>query len=414
MGKKFDIQDMIVYVSDSINSKKNGGSSTSGFEFLQFLRMRYSEVVLITSDPISENELGSEFYNNKLSQINDINIIKRKLTIFNFTLRSLLRPIYYIFKDFRKKKSIDISKYYSEGADNILFINSWSPLFSSEIVKNSDKFKTVCIVRGSPESFIYQSFEVDKKEAVQNAADYLEQFDKLIYVSENGLRDWSKILKNNIESYYLPNSINEYEIMRVLNYTKNELVNKLDLNSNYYNIVIVGSVQKRKAQDILLKVTKDFLRIKPNLRFHIVGVVSKAWGGDEIYNEVINSDYADKFVFHGHSDEVVMYMQAADLLIFTSHAEAFPRTVAEYMALGKPILAADVSGVSEMIKDGENGYLYNSLDPSTLVEAFKKMESNDIEKNRLAKNAYETYWNVFSKKIHISKAIEVFKKISYE
>jgi glycosyltransferase involved in cell wall biosynthesis len=236
----------------------------------------------------------------------------------------------------------------------------------------------------------------------------------LIYVSENGLRDWSKILKNNIESYYLPNSINEYEIMRVLNYTKNELVNKLDLNSDYYNIVIVGSVQKRKAQDILLKVTKDFLLIKPNLSFHIVGVVSKAWGGDEIYNEVINSDYADKFVFHGHSDEVVMYMQAADLLIFTSHAEAFPRTVAEYMALGKPILAADVSGVSEMIKDGENGYLYNSLDPSTLVEAFKKMESNDIEKNRLAKNAYETYWNVFSKKIHISKAIEVFKKISNE
>ena len=55
---------MIVYVSDSINSKKNGGSSTSGFEFLQFLRMNYSEVVLITSDLITEAELGVEFYDN--------------------------------------------------------------------------------------------------------------------------------------------------------------------------------------------------------------------------------------------------------------------------------------------------------------------------------------------------------------
>jgi glycosyltransferase involved in cell wall biosynthesis len=405
---------MIIYISDSINSKKNGGSSTSGFEFLQFLRIQYKDVVLITSDYISNEELGIEFYEMNLNKVSAVNIIRRKVPILDFSIRSLIRPLYYFIKDLGKNFSVDLNKYYTNGGENILYINSWSAINTPSTIKNADKFKKVCIVRGSPESFIYQSFEVDKDEAVQNAANYLEQFDKLIYVSEKGLNDWSKILKNKIDSYYLPNSINEYEINKVKQIPPEDAALKLGFDKSHYNIVIVGSVQKRKAQDILLKVTKDFLRIKPNLRFHIVGVVSKAWGGDEIYNEVINSDYADKFVFHGHSDEVVMYMQAADLLIFTSHAEAFPRTVAEYMALGKPILAADVSGVSEMIKDGENGYLYNSLDPSTLVEAFKKMGSNDIEKNRLAKNAYETYWNVFSKKIHISKAIEVFKKISNE
>ncbi len=405
---------MIVYVSDSINSKKNGGSSTSGFEFLQFLRMKYNEVVLISSDVITEKELGTEFYENQLSKIKDIVIIKRKLTIFNFTLRSLIRPIYYLLKDFNKKKSIDLIKYFSDGQENIIYINSWSPLYSPEIIKNSDKFKTVCIVRGSPESFIYQSFEDDKNEAVRNAADYLENFDKLIYVSENGLKDWSKIIKNKIDSYYLPNSIDEYEINRVLNHTKNDVVSQLGFSLDDYNIIVVGSVQKRKAQNVLLKVVKDFLILKPNLKFHIVGIVSKTWGGDEIYNDIINSEYADKFVFHGHSDNVVTFMQAADLCIFTSHAEAFPRTVAEYMALGKPILAANVSGVSEMIEDGKNGYLYNSLEPNTLVDAFNKIESDEYVKNRLAKNAFETYWAKFSKRNHISRAMEVFSKINNE
>ncbi len=403
---------MIIYISDSINSKKNGGSSTSGFEFLQFLRIQYKDVVLITSDYISNEELGSEFYDIKLNKVSAVNVIRRKVPILDYSIRSLIRPIYYFIKDFGKKTKVDLSKYYSKDGENILYINSWSAINSPNTIKNANFFKKVCIVRGSPESFIYQSFETDKNEAVQNAADYLEQFDNLIYVSENGLKDWSKILKNKIESFYLPNSINEYEINKVKQITPGDAASKLGFDKSYYNIVIVGSVQKRKAQDILLKVVKDFLEIKPNLKMHIVGVVSKTWGGDEIYNDIINSEYADKFIFHGHSDEVVMYMQASDLLIFTSHAEAFPRTVAEYMSLGKPILAADVSGVSEMIKDGENGYLYNSLDPNTLIEAFKKIENDESEKNRLARNAHDTYWNVFSKRIHIARAIEVFKKIS--
>ncbi len=403
---------MIIYISDSINSKKNGGSSTSGFEFLQFLRIHYKDVVLITSDYISNQELGTDFYDMKLNKVSAVNVIRRKVPILDYSLRSLIRPIYYFLKDFGKKTTVDLSKYYSKDGENILYINSWSAINSPNTIKNADLFKKVCIVRGSPESFIYQSFETDKNEAVQNAADYLEQFDNLIYVSENGLKDWSKILKNKIDSFYLPNSINEYEINKVKLISPKDAALKLGFDSAFYNIVVVGSVQKRKAQDILLKVIKDFLVIKPNLKLHIVGVVSKTWGGDEIYNEIINSEYADKFVFHGHSDEVVMFMQAADLCIFTSHAEAFPRTVAEYMALGKPILAADVSGVSEMIKDGENGYLYNSLEPSTLTEAFRKIESNETEKNRLASNARESYWNIFSKRIHISRAIEVFKKIS--
>jgi glycosyltransferase involved in cell wall biosynthesis len=405
---------VIIYISDSINSKKNGGSSTSGFEFLQFLRIQYKDVVLITSDYISEKELGMEFYEMKLNIVSSVNVIRRKVPILDFSIRSLIRPLYYFFNDFGKKSNVDLNKYYTEGDENILYINSWSAINTPSTIKNSDKFKKVCIVRGSPESFIYQSFEADKDEVVQNAANYLEQFDKLIYVSENGLKDWSRILKRKIVSYYLPNSINEYEINIVKQISPEDAALKLGFDKLYYNIVIVGSVQKRKAQDILLKVVKEFILIKPNLKLHIVGVVSKTWGGDDIYNEIINSEYADKFLFHGHSDDVITYMQAADLLIFTSHAEAFPRTVAEYMALGKPILAADVSGVSEMIKDGENGYLYNSLDPITLVEAFRKMESNEIEKKRLAKNAYETYWNVFSKKIHISRAIAVFKLISNE
>jgi glycosyltransferase involved in cell wall biosynthesis len=402
---------MIIYISDSLNSKQNGGSSTSGFEFFQYLRIYYNDVVLISSDHIDSEELGSTFYNHNLKQIYSINILKRNKTILNWSIRSLIRPIYYFFKDIGKKRSVDLNKYYTDGGINIIYVNSWSSIYNSKAIKNGSNFIKVCIVRGAPESFIYQSFERDKNEAIRNAAKYLELFDKLIYVSLNGLNAWKKILKINIDSYYLPNSINEEEIKMVSAIAAEDAAKILGFDKNSYNIVIVGSIQKRKAQEILLNVITSFLKIKPNLKIHFVGVISKTWGGDKIYNLISQSEYSSKFIFHGHSDDALLYMRAANLLIFTSYAEAFPRTVAEYMALGKPILAADVSGVNEMIEDGKNGYLYDPLDPTSLVNAFSKIENSETTKILLSKNAYDTYWNKFSKNIHISKSLEVFNKI---
>jgi glycosyltransferase involved in cell wall biosynthesis len=402
---------MIIYVSDSVNSKKNGGSSTSGFEFLQILRIKYNNVVLITSDSIKKNEIQNNFYDYQLNNLHDIIIIKRNLKIFDKSLRSFIRPFYYFFKDFNKRKNIDLTKYLSTDEENILYINSWSPLYDNSVLLNMNIFSKVCIVRGSPESFIYQSFELDKKEAIENAAKYLKCFNSLIYVSNNGLNDWTKILKANISSYYLPNSINEFEINNIKKSEKNVIKKQIEFSAEFYNIVIVGSVQKRKAQDILLKNVKELISIKPNLKFHIVGLISKTWGGVEIFNEIINSKYSKYFIFHGHSDNVISYMYAADLLIFTSYAEAFPRTVAEYMAIGGAIIASDVSGVNEMIVDGVNGLLFNPYDNEEFIKKFNLLANNSSLAIKLSEIAKNDYFNKFSKKVQISKALEIFDKI---
>lgn len=402
---------MIIYVSDSSNSKKNGGSSLSGFEFLQLLRIHYEQVVFITSDSFGSDFNGTSFYGSKLNPIHTVKVVRRKIGFLDCSLRSFLRPFYYFLKDFRKMSNIDLDEFYTEGGLNILYINSWSAIYTLDSLKNSNNFLKVCVVRGSVESFIHQSFEVNKERVIQDAANYLEGFNKLIFVSSNGLQDWSNILKKRIESFYLPNSINEIEVNRVSLIRPEVASDMVGFMKDDFNVVIVGSVQKRKAQNILLDVIKEFLEIKPNLKFHIVGVISKTWGGDSIFNDIKKSKYSQKFIFYGHSDEALLYMQAADLLIFTSYAEAFPRTVAEYMSLGKLILASNVSGVNEMIKDGVNGYLFDPTNSLSLVEAFRRSQNDEQENIKLAENAFSTYWNCFSKKCHVSRALEVFRSI---
>jgi glycosyltransferase involved in cell wall biosynthesis len=403
---------MIIYVSESLNSKKNGGSSTSGYEFLQLLRINHKNVVVLTHDGLTTENPGELFYGHKiLGQVDTINL-KRTYGLHPLSAKRFAKKIFYSLKDIHKRGSIDLGKYRStESKNNIVFINSWSSIFSSANLKNIDNFTKVCIVRGSPESFRWQSHEEDKDAVIAEAAKYLEMFDHLIFVSKNGLEAWGKIMSKKVNSYYLPNSINENEINKVKRTQKQNAQSELGFSKKALNVVVVGSVQMRKAQDLLLEIVPDITRAFPRVIFHIVGVISDTWGGDKIHDSIVGSVYSKYFIFHGHSNRQLLYMQASDLLLFTSRGEAFPRTVAEYMAMEKPIVAADVSGVNEMIQNDYNGLLFSPEKPSELVEKLQLLINNPELQNKLARNACSTYYDTFSKKVQIPTALKIFNII---
>ena len=59
-------------------------------------------------------------------------------------------------------------------------------------------------------------------------------------------------------------------------------------------------------------------------------------------------------------------MNAADLLVHTSRQEPFGRTLLEAAASGLPVIATDVGGTSEMLRDNEDVVLVSADEPSEL------------------------------------------------
>ena len=399
---------MIVYISESIAKKNNGGSSLSGLDFLNFLRIKYDNLIVLTNDTFVLTD--KSFYDNNLSINCKIVTLKRNYPLVHINIVRILKKTFYILKDLFKPVSINLEKYYEEGGDNIIFVNSWSGLFNNQNLKNYTKFKKVCIVRGNPESFVWQSFEEDKNEAIINAAKYLNDFDQLIFVSQNGLNDWKNFI-NPIKSYYLPNSINEIEIIKYINTNKSDAQKIINFSKQNYNVVVISSIQKRKGQDIILKEIENIVELIPNIKFHFIGIVSTIWGGDEMLQSFNNSKYSNHFEFYGHSDNPFTYIIASDLALFTSHAEAFPRTIAEYMALGKPIVATSVSGIPEMLRHMENGILFNPDSIQELTNSIFYMYKNIDLAEKMGKKAKIDYFNNFSKSNHIKKALEIFEEI---
>ncbi|MBR2005805.1 MAG: glycosyltransferase, partial [Thermoguttaceae bacterium] len=60
---------------------------------------------------------------------------------------------------------------------------------------------------------------------------------------------------------------------------------------------------------------------------------------------------------------------ASDLYLITSLREGWSVASTEALACGKRIVATDVSGVSETVVDGENGYVVKTRDPATYAQA---------------------------------------------
>ena len=78
---------------------------------------------------------------------------------------------------------------------------------------------------------------------------------------------------------------------------------------------------------------------------------------------------------------------AADVLVSSSDVESLPRSMLEAMALGVPVLSTAVFGVPELVRDGENGWLFEARDMRALVAALRRVLDVDPDIRRAAGQA---------------------------
>ena len=67
------------------------------------------------------------------------------------------------------------------------------------------------------------------------------------------------------------------------------------------------------------------------------------------------------------------HMQRADVLLHASLSEGLPNVVLEAMACALPVVATDVGGTREAVRDGVEGYLVPPRDPKAAAAALRAL-----------------------------------------
>ncbi len=98
----------------------------------------------------------------------------------------------------------------------------------------------------------------------------------------------------------------------------------------------------------------------------------------------------DRVVFLGEQKEIYRYYSIADAFVLTSSREGFCIAAMEGLAYGLPLISTRVAGVSEYLKDGENGFFVDDT-PEDVAEKMERVCTlTEQERASMAERALET------------------------
>lgn len=81
-------------------------------------------------------------------------------------------------------------------------------------------------------------------------------------------------------------------------------------------------------------------------------------------------------VYRGHCDMAAMWGQAHAAVQPSWGGEGVPKALLEAAACGRAIVASDVPGCRDLVKEGENGFLVPPRDAAVLADALAKLAAN--------------------------------------
>jgi starch synthase len=90
------------------------------------------------------------------------------------------------------------------------------------------------------------------------------------------------------------------------------------------------------------------------------------------------------------------YLCAGDVYIFASRYEGFPVAPIEAMACGLPVVATDVEGARELLRDGEAGLIVPPNDPQALASAVGRLLDDPDRRRALGERARRRAESQFS------------------
>jgi glycosyltransferase involved in cell wall biosynthesis len=141
-------------------------------------------------------------------------------------------------------------------------------------------------------------------------------------------------------------------------------------------VTTIGNIRRVKGHDIFIKAAAFILPRFPKVSFSIAGDVLEADYFAELQTLVRDLNLSDHFHFVGGITNLREHLSVADIFVLPSRSEGFSNAIVEAMAAALPIVATNVGGNAEAVKDGVSGFVVPSDDPAALSAAIIRLLSD--------------------------------------
>lgn len=147
--------------------------------------------------------------------------------------------------------------------------------------------------------------------------------------------------------------------------------------------LLIGRVLRDKGMREYVAAARSLRRRFAAARFQLLGPL------DQLNRTAITADELDAWVaegaveYLGTTDDVRPFIEQATVVVLPSYHEGMPRTLLEAAAMARPLVASDIPGCRDIVRDGLTGLLCQPRDAASLERSMAEMAAMPHEQ-RLA------------------------------
>lgn len=197
------------------------------------------------------------------------------------------------------------------------------------------------------------------------------RYDRVICISDKTETNLRKYLKT--ES---PKICTIYNGIDIKHFT--EAIPYLNIRTKPSDIIImmVAGFRYQKDQDTVIK---SLSYLPTQYQLYLVGDGVRRPECERLSRQL---QVDNRVHFLGIRNDIPELLKASDIVVMSSHFEGFGLAAVEGMAAGKPVIASDVDGLREVVKDA--GILFTPGDHQQLAQIIERLTSDQTEYNRIA------------------------------
>ena len=240
--------------------------------------------------------------------------------------------------------------------------------------------------------FIFTQSDEDRKTAIRN--NFIDE-SKIVCIG-NGV---------DVLGRFNPQNIKHEEIKG--------LYEEFNLNEQNIIITFIGRLVSEKG---IVELLEAFSSIDSNnIKLLVVGDIDQGCR-DQKTKTLIFAKYKDNksIIFTGFRGDINNILFLTDIFCLPSYREGMPRTIIEAMAMECAVIATDIRGCREEVKDGKNGFLVKPQSPEDIRNKLKTLIGDQTLLKSMKTEGRKIAEECFDEKQVVKRQIDIINRIVRE
>lgn len=230
---------------------------------------------------------------------------------------------------------------------------------------------------------------------------------KVILLAEALYPDMQKYVRRE-DVYICPNGIPAERLQE-------SRITGIKENGNIPRLLFLSNLLVDKGVIVLLDALKILKDKGYSFICDFVGGETKDFDSERFAVEVGKRNITEMALYYGkkYGEEKNAFFNSADIFVFPTyyHNECFPLVLLEAMQHGLPIVTTNEGGISEIVKDGENGLICNKEDAQSLASTIEIMISDYELQKRMGECGQKMFEERFTLEVFETHMCNVLKEL---